>query len=148
MQMLIRITLLAGIFGLSTLTVDAATYKYNDESGNPVYSSTPPTDGRKYEKIKADTPRGGGDETESPATTTTPAASSAPSSSSKDTVKKELEKNRAIREKNCEISKKNLEAYTVFRRVMDKDGKAIYLDDNERAKKIEEAKKGVEEFCD
>lgn len=148
MHMFIRMTLLACVFGLSTMTVSAAMYKYNDESGNQVYSSTPPTDGRKYEKIKGDSPRGGDDEAESPAAATTPAASSAPSSSNKDTVKKEMEKNRAIREKNCEISKKNLEAYTVFRRVLDKDGNAIILGDDERARKIEEAKKGVEEFCD
>ena len=52
-----------------------------------------------------------------------------------------------IRQKNCEAAKKNLEVYTVYRRIRKEDGSVVRLDDNERQKRIDEAKKQIEEFC-
>lgn len=131
---------------LSSALSLAATYKSTDSDGNVTYSGTPPTDGRKFEKIQGSYSGGAEPEASTPSTAT-PAATGTGGGHS-DTVKKEVAKNQEIRQQNCEIAKKNLEAYTVFRRVKDKDGNVIVLGDDERAKKIEESKKAVAEFCD
>ncbi len=135
------------LIALTVLTAQAATYKYVDKSGNVVYSSTPPADGSNYEKIKGDTSRGNDSEEATP-DTKSQTTGGGTGSGAKDTLKKEVEKNKALRTQNCEGAKKNLEAYTVFRRIQDKDGNVIILDDNERAKRIEESKKAIQEFCD
>jgi len=134
------------LLSLASAFAMAATYKYTDNDGNTTYSGTPPTDGRKYEKIQGSAPGSAEPDTSAPSTAS-PAASGAAGGGS-DTVKKEVAKNQEIRQQNCEIAKKNLEAYTVFRRVKDKDGNVIILGDDERAQKIEESKKAVAEFCD
>lgn len=134
------------LIALTVLNAEAATYKYVDKSGNVVYSSTPPADGANYEKLKSDSSRG--NDGEEATTTQGQTGSTGSSSGAKDTVKKEVEKNKALRTQNCEGAKKNLEAYTVFRRIQDKDGNVTILDDNERAKRIEDSKKAIQEFCD
>jgi hypothetical protein len=139
------------LLALTAFTAQAATYKYVDKSGNVVYSATPPADGSSYEKLKGDSSRTGNGEEAAPdsnKTTSSPASGGGSSRDGKDTLKKEVEKNTALRAQNCDGAKKNLEAYTVFRRIQDKDGNVIVLDDNERAKRIEDAKRAVQEFCD
>lgn len=130
-------------------SANAATYKWIDENGNVVYSQQPPPEG-PYETIK---------------TTKTPPASSRstpPASSSFTTdVKREAEereldskveqeaaKSQQVRAENCKAAKNNLETYTVYRRIKNDQGEIIRLDDNERAKRIQEAKDAIKEFCD
>ncbi|NNF97620.1 MAG: hypothetical protein HKM94_11905, partial [Halobacteria archaeon] len=45
-------------------------------------------------------------------------------------------------------ARNTLETYTVSRRIKTDQGELIRLDDNERAKRIQEAKDGIKEFCD
>ena len=149
MPTLARCFSIACLVSLVTLA-DAATYKYTDSSGNTIYSASPPTDGSKYETIRTPASRGGADDS-APATGSSSGGGSSGSTgggNAKDLIKNEMAKNQEIRQKNCEAAKKNLEAYTVYRRVQDKDGNVTVLDDNERAKKIEESQKAVEQFCE
>lgn len=147
MHTLSRQLVLVCLLSLASAFAMAATYKFTDNEGNVTYSGTPPADGRKYEKVQGSNAGTAEPETSTPsaAGAVAPAASS---SGGSDTVKKEVAKNQEIRQQNCDIAKKNLEAYTVFRRVKDKDGNVVVLGDDERAQKIEESKKAVAEFCD
>lgn len=128
---------------------EAATYKWVDKDGNVHYSQQPPA-GTNYEKLKIKTPQPSTDSSaaDKPAATSTPASGGTENKRTEAVIKEEVAKGKEIREKNCEQAKKSLELYTVYRRVRDKDGTVVYLDDNERAKRIEESKNAVKEFCD
>ena len=136
---------------LLSLTIASAnattTYKWIDENGNVVYSQQPPED-KPYETIKTKN-------------TTTQISTPSPTSSFATKVKEESEesqldskveqeaaKNEELRAANCKAAKNNLETYTVYRRIQNEDGEIIRLDDNERAKRIQEAKDAIKEFCD
>ena len=127
----------------------AATYKWVDKDGNVHYSQQPPADAN-YEKLNIRTPQ--------PSSSSTSSSQAAPNSSSATSgannqqssaiIKQEELKGEELRKKNCEQAKKALEQYTAFRRVKDKDGNVVYLDDNVRAKRIEDAKAAIKEFCE
>ena len=125
----------------------AATYKWVDKDGHVHYSSQPPADAN-YEKLKLPSQGSSSSSThtQSGPTYTTPATGS--NGTSSEVIKKEEAKAEEIRQKNCEQAKKALETYTVYRRIRDKDGNVVYLDDNERAKRIADAKAGIKEFCE
>ena len=131
------------------VSAHADSYKWLDENGNVVYSQQPPAEG-PYETIKS-TAR-------SPAASrTTPAPSSSFATDVKQgteereldsKVEQEAAKSEQIRADNCKAAKHNLETYTVYRRIKNDQGEVIRLDDNERAKRIQEAKDAIKEFCD
>ena len=132
-------------------TAQAAIYKYVDEDGNVTYSETPPPKGDDYEYIrKPKTPSG------TAAKPATPGKSSAAEIIQKgaeereksEAIDAELAKAKDTRRKNCEAAKKNLQAYTTFRRFQNDDGSVDRMDDNERMRKIEESKQQIREFCD
>ncbi len=127
---------------------NAAMYKWLDENGNVVYSQQPPDEG-PYETIKA--------KKSPPASRSTPPpASSFTAEVQKDEEERELDrkveqeaaKDAQLRADNCKAAKHNLETYTVYRRIKNDEGEIIRLDDNERAKRIQEAKDAIKEFCD
>ena len=88
---------------------------------------------------------------------TRPGSNSAPASSpsptlqqdkeQNDTVAREQQQAEQMREKNCEAAKKNLEIYTVDRRIRNEDGEVVRIDDEERQQKIDEAKQAIRDFC-
>ena len=129
--------------------VNAATYKWLDENGNVVYSQQPPEEG-PYETIKTINP--------SPTSShSTPAPSSSFTTEVQQEgeereldqkVEQEAAKSAQLRADNCKAAKHNLETYTVYRRIKNDQGEIIRLDDNERAKRIQEAKDAIKEFCD
>lgn len=127
---------------------NAASYKWLDENGNVVYSQQPPEEG-PYEVIKTKKPN-------SVSLQPTPAQSSFTESvKERDAeaeldrkVQQEVEKDQQMRADNCKAAKHNLETYTVYRRIKNDQGEIIRLDDNERAKRIQEAKDAIKEFCD
>ena len=145
----LRIFITSLLFGLIMVSTNAATtYKWVDENGNVVYSQQPPEEG-PYETIKTKN------------SSKTGISSSTPSSSFATEVKKETEvqnldrkveqeaaKSEKLRADNCRAAKNNLETYTVYRRIKNDQGEIIRLDDNERAKRIQEAKDAIKEFCD
>lgn len=145
---LILLVLLIG-GGLAS-PVSAATYKYRDEAGNIVYSQNPPEDkSRPYEvlgNIKSHAPR---TSSSAPAPTqgsTILDASKAKAEESK--VAEQVARAKELRKQNCAAAKKNLEIYTVYRRVQNDQGEMVRLNDDERAQKIDDAKKAMKEFCD
>ena len=138
------LSLFAGLLLCTAAT--AATYKWVDEKGNVHYGQHPPAD-TNYERMKVEKSRPG--ETPPPAPASSGSTNQAGSSTgSSKVVKEELSKNQEIRAKNCEAAKKNLEIYTVYKRYRDKEGNVVRMDDEERLKKIEEAKQHIAEFCD
>jgi Skp family chaperone for outer membrane proteins len=131
------------------VSANANSYKWLDENGNVVYSQQPPAEG-PYETIKTTKP--------SPASSrSTPAPSSSFTTEVKQEdeereldskVQQEAAKSEQLRAENCKAAKHNLETYTVYRRIKNDQGEIIRLDDNERAKRIQEAKDAIKEFCD
>ncbi len=128
----------------------STTYKWVDSTGNVVYSQHPPAEGIKFERIQ----------TMAPSRSSSKPSSSGSSSSARDSilkdkaekdknalVQKEMEKNAAEREKNCKLAKEAMRFYQVQRRWKDKDGNVQSLEDDERLKKLEEAKQQVADFC-
>lgn len=134
------------VMGFGAASVQAATYKWVDKDGNVHYSQRPPPD-TNYERLNIKTPPPSATPA-SPAAPGTQAPAAAGQNNGSDTVAQEMAKNQEIRAKNCEAAKKNLELYTVFKRVRKEDGTVVRLDDEERAKKIEESQAAIKEFCD
>lgn len=125
----------------------AGTYKWIDENGNVVYSQNPPPKG-KYEAIRI-----------KPA----PRNSSTNNNSAQDSqFLKEADKRREddkklqaetrnsekIRQENCQSAKKQFEFYTVYRRMKGKDGEYHVITDDEREKKLQQARQAIKDFCD
>ncbi len=130
--------------------LQAITYKWVDENGTVVYSQSRPPAGVPYETIDTGRPR-------PPASTPRPKTRSSfleqvekekAAKKKEGIIQSEMEKGAAVRRKNCEAARKNLQTYTAHKRILQKDGSVVRLDDNERQKKIEEAKEAIKEFCD
>lgn len=141
--------------GMLTNLAQAAVYKWVDKDGNVVYSQRPPPSGQQYDKPKVGSKNSRyPNEAESAPDATdngSPAATSPGAGDGKDASKiiaDSLAKSAETRRKNCDAAKTNLEIYTTYKRVKDKDGNVIRLDDNVRSAKIEEMKKNIQEFCD
>ena len=144
-----RIFVTSLLLSLIMASVNATTtYKWIDENGNVVYSQQPPED-KPYETIKT--------KKSSTTTLSTPSPTSSFATKVKEEseereldskVEQEAAKSEELRAANCKAAKNNLETYTVYRRIQNEDGEIIRLDDNERAKRIQEAKDAIKEFCD
>lgn len=143
-----RILIISLLFSLIMASANAATYKWLDDNGNVVYSQQPP-EGRPYETVK----------TKKPSSTSlrpTPAEASFMSEREKqadeaqvdNNIQQDVAKAEKMRAQNCEAARHNLDVYTVYRRVPNDKGESVRLDDNERARLIQESKDGIKEFCD
>ena len=133
------------------VTSIAATYKWQDPQGNVVYSQHPPAEGTPYERME--TYRSSKYPTApKPAPSTSPAKKSILDAQKRDQksaqIEQEVAKSEEIRKKNCAAAKKNLEIYTVYRRIKDDKGVVTQIDDNVRQQKINEAKQAIRDFCD
>jgi len=137
------------ILALASPSALAATYKYQDESGNTIYSQNPPADPDTPYEVLGNIPsraRPGSDTP--PADNSNSASSLQQDEEQNDTVAREQQQAEKIRQKNCEAAKKNLEIYTVYRRVKNDEGEVVRLNDDERQQKIDEAKQAIQDFCD
>lgn len=144
-----RIFITSLLFSLVLISANAATYKWLDENGNVVYSQQPPKEG-PFETIK----------TAKPSSSTPPSTPTLPQSlkakkqveAAEQQLEGKLQQETAnlekIRAENCKAAKHNLEAYTVTPRIINAQGEFVRLDDNERARLIQEAKDNIKEFCD
>lgn len=121
-----------------TCSAYAGLYKIVDSEGNVTYQQKPPRN-MQYKRIKppASAPEGSKPLYQTPNKET----------KAKNIVATEVAKNKKLRAEACENAKKNLQTYTLYRRVRDKSGKVTSIDDNERAKNIENAKKAINDFC-
>lgn len=111
---------------LITVSAQAALYKYTDEEGNVVYSQSPPESGEAKE-IKPPPPPPEPPENE-------------------EELSPEQQKIREQFKTNCENAKNNLEIYTNTKEIL-VDGKIIVLSEEERTKRIKDAKSNIETFC-
>ena len=145
-----RIFITSLLFSLIMVSANATTtYKWLDENGNVVYSQQPPKEG-PYETIKTKK------SSPSSSPSTPPPSSSFATQVKEETEESELDskvqqeaaKSEQLRADNCKAAKNNLETYTVYRRIKNDQGEIIRLDDNERARRIQEAKDAIKEFCD
>lgn len=138
--------LILGFAGIAS----AGMYKWTDKDGIVHYSQQPPTEGN-YETMRVDTQSPDGSKTgsgsQSSPTYTMPGAGKTGGTDGAKAIKQAEAKGEAQRQQNCEEAKKALQVYTTYRRVREKDGTIIRLDDNERAKRIEQAKSAIKEFC-
>ncbi len=143
-----RIMITSLLFSLVTVSANAGTYKWLDDNGNVVYSQQPP-EGRPYESVKTTKPN-------SVSLQPSPTEKSFISGKQEEDKESELDrkveqvaaKDQQMRADNCKAAKNNLQTYTVYRRIQNEDGEIIRLDDNERARLIEESKEAIKEFCD
>ncbi|MFO8025547.1 DUF4124 domain-containing protein [Thiohalophilus sp.] len=137
------------LLALATPMALAATYKYQDESGNTVYSQNPPENlDIPYEVMSNISSHA------RPGSDSAPAASSRPSprpqqdEEENDTVAREQQQAEQMRKENCKAAKKNLEIYTVYRRIRNEEGEVVRISDDERQQKVDEAKQAIQDFCD
>ncbi len=142
-------SLLLSLFMLGN-SYAGSTYKWVDSNGNVVYSQHPPAEGIRYERIKTISPS----RSSSKSSASTPALSARESimkdqsaREENELVRKEMDKNNAERAKNCKVARDRLRFYQVQRRWKDKDGNIQSLSDEERMKKLDEAKQQVTDYC-
>ncbi|MDZ7802893.1 DUF4124 domain-containing protein [Thiohalophilus sp.] len=136
------------LLALATPTALAATYKYQDESGNTVYSQNPPENpDTPYEVMTNISSQARPGSNSAPASSR-PSPNLQPDEEESDTVAREQQQAEQMREENCEAAKKNLEIYTVYRRIRNEEGEVVRISDEERQQKIDEAKQAIRDFCD
>ena len=146
--LLIAVSLLCA----TTLSVAGKIYKWTDSEGNIHYGERPPSEQAKQIKI----PKG-------PSSTSAPV--STPSNQQEATKKllnafdKERKdkadasakaaKEKALRDKNCSISRKRVASYSIGGRIYDitEQGERRYLEEDEIKKGLAEAQKDVEKWC-
>ncbi len=128
----------------------AVTYKWVDENGTVVYSQSRPPAGVPYETIDTGRPRPpAAVPKKKPASSFLEQVEQEKKARAKEQlIRQDMQKSEELRRKNCEAARKDLEAYTAFRRFRKPDGSVVRLDDEERLKKIEEAKQAIKDFCD
>lgn len=144
-----RLSQILGLFlmlAMASPSVLAATYKYQDETGNTVYSQNPPENTDTPYEVLGDIPSHAQPSHTPPAETRAPATQ--PDEEPNEAINQQLEQAEQTRQENCEAAKKNLEIYTVYRRIRNEDGEVVRIDDNERQQKIDEAKQAIQDFCD
>lgn len=130
----------------------SAMYKYKDEKGNWVYSQHPPASG-DFKTLKA--PKQTRSSTLSKEARDAKVKKARESvigkpedKAEKDKVAKESAKNADKRKDNCNKSKKALEALQIYRRFKDEKGNVTRMADDEREKRIKQAKDSIKQFCD
>lgn len=124
----------------------AATYKYQDETGNTVYSQNPPENTDTPYEVLGDIPSHAQPGRTPPAETRAPATQ--PDEEPNEAINQQLQQAEKTRKENCDAAKKNLEIYTVYRRIRNEDGEVVRIDDNERQQRVDEAKQAIQDFCD
>ena len=131
--------LLLTIMMIFASSASAGLYKWVDSEGNVHYSQKRPANVQS-KSIKPPPP---------PPENSKPLYQSNESSKKvSNTAEAETKKNQKIRADNCAKAKKNLNNYQIHRRMRDKEGNVTVIDDNTRAKQIENAKKAISNYCD
>jgi hypothetical protein len=128
---------------------NSVSYKWLDDGGNIVYSQTPPRD-REYETIRTKS-SSGISSTSSSGNSSSAVKALEESATARKEKEAEAKKDADTQQKRaieCEKAKKNVETFTIYRRVRKPDGSVVRLDDNERTKLLEEAKQNVADLCD
>ncbi len=134
---------------LAAAPLFAVTYKWTDENGTVVYSQNRPPAGTPYETIETPRSRPAAPAPAKPRPSFLEQVEKDKRARAKEATVRETEQAALeMRRKNCEAARNNLQVYTAHRRIKQEDGSVIRLDDNERLRKIEEARQAIKEFCD
>jgi len=153
MKYILRLHLILGLSLLGLVLSPfslAASYKWTDSKGDVHYSQHPPQ-GKSYEKIKTPKHRPASSPTANPASSSSDANAGPNEINASDgdkVLRQERASNAEIRKKNCEQSKKNLTAFSTYRRIKEPDGMVRNITDKERAEQKKLAEDGIREFCD
>ena len=143
-------TALLGL-GLAASLAYAAAYKWVDEQGVTHFSQFPPT-GRQVETIATPKSPPADNAPTSPSPAAEPAAKAPDQPPADGTPKTEAEAKQqlaAVRQENCRRARANLNTLTTGGRLRytDAEGTVRYLSDEERAQRVEEAQKQIEQYC-
>ncbi|MDH5435214.1 MAG: DUF4124 domain-containing protein [Gammaproteobacteria bacterium] len=136
------------VFALGLLSLNAySIYKWKDANGNIQYTEYPPPTG-DVEILKP------------PSISTVGAQKSEqPSTQDKNENKGETKPNnekqppadpktvQAMKQKNCETAKKNLDTYMRTKKIRDKDGNVVRISDEDWQNRVDETQKKIEEYC-
>jgi hypothetical protein len=132
--------------------VEAATYKWVDETGQTVYSQSPPPSGSatRIERQAAPDPAEGERLREGLRREIEQSYDAAAEREQRDAQRQKAEAQRRTRAKNCEIARKNLAALGGLsrRQFNTPEGDYQTLTDDERQRRIREARDNIEKYCD
>jgi hypothetical protein len=144
--MVIRTASLLGLALLLVGSAEARMYRWVDDSGMTVYSQSPPPSGEATE-IKVNTSTAAPPPT--PSTEGQVKEAAAPEKPTGPT-KAEIEESNKIKAENCKAATNNLTLYENLGNKLVKTPDGLYkrLTEEERQQKIQESKKGIEEYCD
>ncbi|MCB1744686.1 MAG: DUF4124 domain-containing protein [Gammaproteobacteria bacterium] len=126
-------------------------YKYTDESGQTVYSNRPPPNKQDAETVKligvkppADTSTG--DNLDKRVDESNEARKD---EEFRDKIQAQEAEREAVLKKNCETARQNLRLLRDAPRLktVDKDGNEVFIEDNERAARIEATQKQIADYC-
>lgn len=137
------------LIGHSSLAY-AGFYKWTDEQGQVHYSQTPP-DHLQPQELQPKIGKTGAEDGISNMQERWDRMNADREDKRIDRLNKNFERKAlATRKKNCDISKNNLINLNSGwnKRVMNAQGEAVYISDEERVKRIEAAKKAVQEYCE
>lgn len=144
-RMAIAAVLLAG-------GVEAAMYKWVDETGQTVYSQTPPPSGSatRIEQQSAPGPAEGERLREGLRKEVERSYDAAVEREQRAAERQKEEEQRRTRARNCEIARRNLEALQGLsrRQFNTPAGRYQTLTDDERQRRIREARDNIEKYCD
>lgn len=141
-RVFLQLLLVAMAAGFAT-SAGAAMYKWTDPQGNVHYTQEPPPEGNAKEMAP-------------PPRVSAPPASKGIFSNDADeadeTKSAEGEKpltpeQQEIYKRNCEAARGNLETYKTARRIQEADGGVVVMDDEIRAKKMQQAEEQIKKFC-
>ncbi len=145
---LVASSILALFLSFSALSETEIIYKWVDAKGNVKYTQNRPEGDIKYQIIRYK--RNDKKVTPSiPKSTSSSAKISKEEISANSSVQDVARKNQEIEKKNCEISKSNLETLQGKNRIKYKNeaGEEVFLNDEERAERIQQAKDNVARYC-
>ncbi len=142
-------------FALASLWGNTAAdvYKWVDDRGQIVYSQSPPPPPKRAVRIQT-VP---GPDPEEIARAQNALQQSIEKSQEREEERRQARAQREqqreiqkLRAKNCEIARQNLNIIQNLgrRRILSPDGTSVFLSEEERAARIEKARKNIEEYCD
>lgn len=150
-----RLWIIILLLSVATAGTAGGVYKWTDAQGNVHYGERPPP-GIEAKSLKVDKAPLSSDEAAVELEKLGIKAGIGPTDEQQQGqateavgVQPTAEQTEAI-QRNCEIARQNVATLERYRRVMTQDGSgaAVRLDENERAARMEKARKQVEEFCD
>ncbi|AOU98597.1 hypothetical protein BI364_12075 [Acidihalobacter yilgarnensis] len=135
-------SLAAALLFVTPFIAHAAIYKWVDGQGVTHYSQTPPS-GQRYTQI--DTPEGNGMQMPGP---NPPTATGSPAPKVPHAAPTKPTKIPHLKQ-NCALANQNIKTLEMPRRVrvVKPDGSVEWLDDAQRAQRLEQAKSFVKRFC-